>query len=410
MAERNPITQEKIPLFYGDPKKDQFAPEIYWERVEALRAANQWNDQTAIPLLYYALRGDAMLWFKAETTVLGRPRVPAITWRELRHRFMLTYAPKVANSRPEVTFTALSQKSDESVRQYSIRLQYLVGEIYKLLNHTIHEALLGTAVMFPPAPAPAEVVRPPLAPNADAAAREAADIAHAANVAAAQAAAQAADPFHVIRHQYHMIPQLEVRQQIAQATYDNGSMACALHFQRMMFVTGIRQAVKSELERDDLSQMDWNALIDKAVFYEELIARESRRNVHQIESAQDPSDSDSGNVDAVHRKFSKKSSAKDKSTKNDGACRFCKQTGHQQMTCYKRIAAGKPCVTEQGKPYKENSTMWKQAKEAEKAYAQRRQTNAVQVQNQKEGEQRESPGNQQGVTSIQASAPSPYFW
>jgi hypothetical protein len=241
--------------------------------------------------------------------------------------------------------------------------------------------------------------------------RAAAEALHRNNVLAAQAAAQAADPFHNIRANWHAINQLEVRRGAAQATYDHGSMACALHFQRMMFVTGIKSAIKSELERDDLSPLDWNALIDKAVFYEELVSKESRRHVHCVETTADcDNESDSGNVTAVHRKSSKKAGGtKDKASKSDGACRFCHKTGHQQMTCYKRMAAGKPCVTEQGKPYKEGSTMWRQAKEAEKAYSQRRQTNAVHQTDHKEGEQREAPSDQQGVTSIQASAPAPYY-
>ena len=37
--------------------------------------------------------------------------------------------------------------------------------------------------------------------------------------------------------------------------------------------------------------------------------------------------------------------------KTFGKCRFCKLNGHLQKVCRKRLAAGAPCVDEQGKPY-----------------------------------------------------------
>ena len=57
------VESSKLPLFYKDPTKDQFAPDQWMEWFKMSRCAGQWNAAKTASYFYNSLRSFALHWY-----------------------------------------------------------------------------------------------------------------------------------------------------------------------------------------------------------------------------------------------------------------------------------------------------------------------------------------------------------
>ena len=121
---QNQVELGKLPLWYGDPKKDYFSAEHYIKRIQNSKDAAGWDDQTTCNYLFQALREPALKWVDAMETRGGmNPRV----WNEVKHRFLKTYGTTVTE-RTAVANIQPKQGATETVNDFFARCSQCIVE------------------------------------------------------------------------------------------------------------------------------------------------------------------------------------------------------------------------------------------------------------------------------------------
>jgi len=120
---QNQVELGKIPLWYGDKKKDAFTAEHYIERIELSRQAAPWTGPQTLNYFYQALRGPAVIWW----ATLTDDGIDMTDWPTIRTRFLRTYASAVTE-RSAVANLRIQQGATESVQDYAGRITMALRE------------------------------------------------------------------------------------------------------------------------------------------------------------------------------------------------------------------------------------------------------------------------------------------
>jgi len=80
----NDAATSRVPLFYGNPKKDTISARIWIARVEQIAVVQGWNDATKKAAAAFALREQAELWHDIEIS-----QNPNITWAQWSQAFLV---------------------------------------------------------------------------------------------------------------------------------------------------------------------------------------------------------------------------------------------------------------------------------------------------------------------------------
>jgi hypothetical protein len=108
-----------IPLFYGQPGRDTITACLLIIRVNDAATISGWNNDPKILEFKMCLRDRAMGWFES----LEEDGIGADDWGVFKTEFMETYEPKYSAKTTCANFTDLSQKTDESINDYTYRIQ-----------------------------------------------------------------------------------------------------------------------------------------------------------------------------------------------------------------------------------------------------------------------------------------------
>jgi Retrotransposon gag protein/Zinc knuckle len=113
----------KLPIWFGDPAKDAFRSEDWWQRFELAATAANWNWDQTRTFFMQALRGSALTWWNWLTK-----NTPVADINELRAAFLADYG-RTAVARACVTQVKLLQKDKQSVRDFVCELQVKTDEL-----------------------------------------------------------------------------------------------------------------------------------------------------------------------------------------------------------------------------------------------------------------------------------------
>ena len=336
----------RLPLWSGS-KDSIFSAEQWIERIDKARAptAGNWTVPTTMSYVYNALRGDAIVWFDALTT-LG---YDSADWEDFKSAFIRTYGTTKTARTAALNLSDIKQGQTESAARYISRVIKIISDVKDL--------------------APAALAAP-AQPFCD----EIRNLAGWAGVADA------------------------IKTQNVQGLLQHGAKDAYNRIGMQLFIAGLKPILRTELMKINPTNMReaFDAVIDA-----EKITAEPQRNktsavlagVSNNEEGDAESDADSDNGDeeggdendanisaltaklkALKKKAAKKN--KQKGTRNGsnnsnnkpqnggqnaskpnrgggggGNCRYCNKEGHFQAECYSRKAAGAPMVDAQGKPF-----------------------------------------------------------
>jgi len=113
----------KLPIWFGDPAKDAFRPEDWWQRFELAAAAAAWNWDQIRTFFMQALRGNALTWWNWLSK-----NAPVADINGLRAAFLNDYG-RTAVARASITQLKLLQKPKQLVRDYCSDLQVKIDEL-----------------------------------------------------------------------------------------------------------------------------------------------------------------------------------------------------------------------------------------------------------------------------------------
>ncbi len=108
-----------IPLFYGQPGQDTIAARLLIVRVTDACAIAGWNNNRKLLEFKMCLWDKAIGWFEG----LTEDGVNTDNWYTVKAEFLETYEPKYSAKRTCANFTDLTQKSEESINDYTYRVQ-----------------------------------------------------------------------------------------------------------------------------------------------------------------------------------------------------------------------------------------------------------------------------------------------
>ena len=108
-----------IPLFYGQPGRDTIAARLLIVRINDAGAIANWNNDRKLLEFKMCLRDKAVGWFED----LIENRINVDDWDTVKAEFLETYEPKYSTKTACANFTDLNQKSDETINDYTYRVQ-----------------------------------------------------------------------------------------------------------------------------------------------------------------------------------------------------------------------------------------------------------------------------------------------
>ena len=115
----------KFPLWTGNRDKDLFTAEQWIARVDGARRDGGWNDQRVMTHVLVSLRGDALLWFES----LRRCEIDTTNFETFKRAFLTTYSEAKTARSVKLNLSDLSQKPNESVKQYHPRLVKILDDV-----------------------------------------------------------------------------------------------------------------------------------------------------------------------------------------------------------------------------------------------------------------------------------------
>ena len=323
------IEAGRLPLWTGTADTT-FTAEQWVQRIQKAATAGTWTDEVIMSNVFNALRGNALVWYEALPTIGYNPD----NWEDFKIAFLRTYGTVRTVRTTALNITDIKQGVSESAAQYMARVIKIIDDI----------KFIAPAVL----PAPPT---PWSAPFTGAAGW--------AGITAAQKDAQ------------------------LQTLLNAGATDAYHRVGLQLFIAGLKPALRSKLMETDPATM--REAFEAAVNFEGLLKEPTRTGrpthisaVNNEEEDQDGESralNDEGEEDeeveiaAITRKLKnlkKKAQNKKKKptptqtpgppkqkTANSAGrdeCRYCRVKGHMQRACFKRKAAGAPCVDQFGNP------------------------------------------------------------
>jgi len=289
-----------IPLFYGQPGRDTIAARLLIVRINDAGAIANWNNDRKLLEFKMCLRDKAVGWFED----LIENRINVDDWDIVKAEFLESYELKYSTKTACANFTDLNQKSDETINDYTYRVQ----QAYKRVTDK--------------KPAAMAVVRTTIAAGATEAQIKAEGI---------------ADAFLFIKHQLFL------------AGLKDGLRDKVLEMEKPDYVESVKAArnletilndqkrlnkiaaIKHELGQDVAREIVWDAYDDEALNQIAALRFQQRR----------PNGNNQARSNTVLRN-------------PDTAFRYCKKKGHLQKDCFARKRNKAPMVDTNGMPYQNN--------------------------------------------------------
>jgi Retrotransposon gag protein len=294
----------ELPLFYGRKEKDTCEAQLLIDRFDtAARIANWGTDARKCEEFYLLLRDRALQWWKA---LDEQPGVNKAIWAQVKTQFLNFYGQRHAARAVCSNFAELSHKHGESVHDYYLK----VMEVYNRIKE-----------MRP------DNMAVPRAQNATARAYKQEGIDDMGR--------------------YFMLQLFlaGLKEEIKVKTMENvpETLGDAVTRARNMEVIVNDKAKMSKSSITSISE-EYEIFEEKIGETEDINEVMRHINAMRMKSGKKPFNM-SGNRTGTAGRFA------------NVICRFCKNKGHTQNICKKRIAAKAPCVDEKGVPYKKvNST------------------------------------------------------
>jgi hypothetical protein len=138
-----------IPLFYGQPGRDTIAARLLIVRINDAGAIAGWDNARKLLEFKMCLRDKAVGWFEG----LIEERINVDDWDTVKAEFLECYEPKYSAKTTCANFTDLNQKSDETINDYTYRVQMA----YKRLTDKKPAALAAVCVTIAAGATEAEI-------------------------------------------------------------------------------------------------------------------------------------------------------------------------------------------------------------------------------------------------------------
>jgi hypothetical protein len=300
-----------IPLFYRQPDKDTIAAQLLIIRITDAAAIATWNDACKLLEFKMCLRDKAVGWFEG----LTEDGVDTNDWDTVKAEFLETYEPKYSAKTTCANFTDLTQKSEESINDYT----YHVQMAYKRLTDK-KPGTMGT-------------VQGTIAAGANEADVKAEGI---------------NDAFKFIKHQLFLAGLKDgIRDKVLEAAKDtfNKSIKVARNLETIQNdhkrLNKIN-AIRNDMEEEKAKEIPWDSLSDDHLAQLAAICF-GRNNRYNNTSNNSNNCNNQGN--------NRPTQLRNPNTE----CRYCKKKGHLQKDCFSRKRDQAPMVDANGKPYQQNN-------------------------------------------------------
>jgi hypothetical protein len=289
-----------IPLYYGQPGRDTIAARLLIVRINDAGAIAGWNNDRKLLEFKMCLRDKAVGWFED----LIENRINVDDWDIVKAEFLETYEPKYSTKTACANFTDLNQKSDETINDYTYRVQ----QAYKRLTDKKPAALAAVRVNIAAGATEAEIK-----------------------------AEGVADAFLFIKHQLFL------------AGLKDGLRDKVLEMEKPTYTESVKAARNLETILNDQKRLNKISAI-KHEIGEDMAKEIIWDNLP---------DEQLGQLAALRfqqKRFNSNNQARSNTTLRnpDTACRYCKKKGHLQKDCFSRKRNKAPMVDANGKPYQNN--------------------------------------------------------
>lgn len=289
----------KVAPWHSNPAKDAWPAEYWWERFRFAATQANWNWGTIQMNFYFALRDNAIKWYKS----LARNNI--INNIDDLERIFLGDFAQTANARAAITDVRISQGTDSVINYWA------------KVNHLMEELELSVPAYA--APATRALCLPTLAARAG-----------AADVAALQA--------------LHLVSLQADHTLIAKAGYDR----LMIPITRAIFIAGLNPKIQDEVVRQ--VSVTAREALDHAKKAEREFNLKSDKLVANVDEFQKhENDQDSVNYirgrgsfrgrsrgSRTNRGGNRFSSAPSGPDKSNAMCFYCNKKGHWQRECHKR--------------------------------------------------------------------------
>jgi hypothetical protein len=286
-----------IPLYYGQPGRDTIAARLLIVRINDAGAIAGWDNARKLLEFKICLRDKAVGWFEG----LIEERINVDDWDIVKAEFFETYEPKYSAKTTCAKFTDLNQKSDETINDYTYRVQMA----YK---HLTDKKL-----------APLAAVRVNIAAGATEAEIKAEGV---------------ADAFMFIKHQLFL------------AGLRDGLRNKVLEMEKPTFTESVKAARNLETIQNDQKRLN------KINAIKQEIGEDKAREI----ICEDLPDDQLGQLAVLRfqqKRIDNRNQARSSTAVRNPntACRYCQKKGHLQKDCFTRKRNKAPMVDANGKPY-----------------------------------------------------------
>jgi Retrotransposon gag protein len=297
-----------IPLYYGQTNRDTIAARLLMVHVTDAGAIAGWDNACKLLEFKMCLRDKAVGWFEG----LTEDRVDTNNWDTVKAEFLETYKPKYSAKMTCANFTDLTQKSEETINDYTYRVQMA----YK---HLMDKK-----------PAAMAAVRTTIAAGATEAEIKAKGI---------------SDAFKFINHQLFLAGLKDgICDKVLEAAKDTFTESVKVPRNLETIQNDHKRlnninAIKNDMEEERVKEIVWDNLSDDQLAQLTAI-RFGRNNRYN-------NNGNNGNNRNNQSNNSRPTQLRNPNTE----CRYCKRKGHLQKDCFSRKRDQAPMVDTNGKPY-----------------------------------------------------------